>query len=162
MESARLAIADDRPAIARLAAEARAEARDRRGGPLLVDRELAVDPFVDLDTATEAFLVAGLIDDIVIGYALVHIERLRTGARHGVIDELFVHPDARAVGVGEAMMDLVVARCTEAGCDGLDARALPGDRETKNFFETFGLVARALVVHRRLIPPANPGPPPAG
>jgi len=33
---------------------------------------------------------------------------------------------------------------------GLDAVALPGDRDTKNFFETFGLVARAIQVHRSL------------
>ncbi|MEZ5207350.1 MAG: hypothetical protein R2690_10330 [Acidimicrobiales bacterium] len=26
--------------------------------------------------------------------------------------------------------------------------SLPGDRSTKNFFESFGLVARAIVVHR--------------
>ena len=29
-------------------------------------------------------------------------------------------------------------------------RAMPGDRSTKNFFESFGLVARALTVHRDL------------
>jgi hypothetical protein len=28
--------------------------------------------------------------------------------------------------------------------------ALPGMRESKNFFERFGLVARAITVHRRL------------
>ena len=34
------------------------------------------------------------------------------------------------------------------GCFGVDSLALPGDRHTKNFFESFGLVARAIVVHR--------------
>ena len=33
---------------------------------------------------------------------------------------------------------------------GLDAVALPGDRDTQNFVETFGLVARAIQVHRSL------------
>jgi hypothetical protein len=33
---------------------------------------------------------------------------------------------------------------------GIDAVALPGMRETKNFFEAAGLVARAIVVHKAL------------
>ena len=69
-----------------------------------------------------------------------------------MVDELFVEPEARGVGVGEAMMDLLVAWCVERGCVGIDAVALPGDRDTKNFFETFGLKARAIVVHRPLEP----------
>jgi hypothetical protein len=32
----------------------------------------------------------------------------------------------------------------------VDSLALPGDRHTKNFFEAFGLVARAIVVHKTL------------
>jgi hypothetical protein len=36
------------------------------------------------------------------------------------------------------------------GCVGIDALALPGNRQTKNFFESFGFTARAIVVHRRL------------
>jgi hypothetical protein len=47
-------------------------------------------------------------------------------------------------------MDHVVAWCRAAGCFGIDSLALPGDRSTKNFFESFGLVARAIVVHRSL------------
>ena len=35
-------------------------------------------------------------------------------------------------------------------CEGVDSIALPGNRQTKNFFETHGLVARAITVHRRL------------
>jgi GNAT superfamily N-acetyltransferase len=163
VESARLATEHDRDAILRLGTEARHDAAGKRGGVLLVDHELATDPWSATHDADDAFVVVGLVDEVPVGYAVVHIERLRTADALGIIDELFVHPDARSVGVGEAMMDLVVARCTEAGCIGLDARALPGDRATKNFFETFGLVARAIVVHRRL-PGADPVDPvdPAG
>ncbi|NIR35956.1 MAG: hypothetical protein GWN79_05560 [Actinobacteria bacterium] len=46
----------------------------------------------------------------------------------------------------EAVLDWARTR----GCEGIDSLALPGDRHTKNFFETFGLVARALRVHRAL------------
>ena len=37
--------------------------------------------------------------------------------------------------------------------------ALPGNRATKNFFERYGLTARALLVHRRLRPERRPGGP---
>jgi hypothetical protein len=47
-------------------------------------------------------------------------------------------------------MEAVLAWAGERGCVGVDALALPGSRETKNFFESFGLVARAIVVHRDL------------
>jgi GNAT superfamily N-acetyltransferase len=54
------------------------------------------------------------------------------------------------VGIGELVMDALVAWAQDHGCEAIDAVALPGDRETKNFFERFGLTARAIVVHRRL------------
>jgi hypothetical protein len=50
-------------------------------------------------------------------------------------------------------MNGIVEWCTARGCVGVDGLALPGNRATKNFFETFGLVARAIVVHRRLDAP---------
>ena len=53
-------------------------------------------------------------------------------------------------------MDLLVERARAADAVGIDALALPGDRETKNFFETFGLKARAIVVHRSLRPTELP------
>ncbi len=57
-----------------------------------------------------------------------------------------MEPDARSVGVGEAMADLVVAWFEEEGCAG----ALPWpyrSRATKNFFEESGFTARLLVMH---------------
>ncbi len=47
---------------------------------------------------------------------------------------------------------MLIAWCEEHGCAGIDAVALPGNRATKNFFERYGLTARALLVHRRLGP----------
>ena len=47
-------------------------------------------------------------------------------------------------------MDAVLAWARERGCIGIDSLALPGNRDTKNFFETFGFTARLLVVHRKL------------
>jgi ribosomal protein S18 acetylase RimI-like enzyme len=155
MESARRAVVADRPEVVRLARLARAEARDKRGGALFVDDGLPGEPLEALvpdEPLADDLVVVGLIDDVVVGYAIVHARTLRTGDRLGVIEELYVHPDARSVSVGETMMDLIVEFGRAKDCIGLDAFALPGDRHTKNFFETFGLVARGIVVHRSLLP----------
>ena len=85
-----------------------------------------------------------------VGFATVEIEPVRDGTCIGVVRDLFVEPEARAVGVGEAIAEQIVAFCTQAGCAGIDAFALPGARRTKNFFERSGFVARALIMHKPL------------
>jgi GNAT superfamily N-acetyltransferase len=95
-------------------------------------------------------VAAGTLDDTVVGYGLVRTERLADGTLLGVIDDIYVDPGAREVGLGQALMDHLLDWCRAQGCFGVDSLALPGDRQTKNFFESFGLVARAIVVHRPL------------
>ena len=56
-------------------------------------------------------------------------------------------PDQTPEQWGDYVSDLI-AWAHEAGAVGIDALALPGDRATKNFFETAGLTARAILVHR--------------
>ncbi len=85
-----------------------------------------------------------------VGYAVAGLETLRSGEVLGVVTDLFVEPEARAVGVGEELIEHLLGWCRTHGCIGVDAMALPGNRDTKNFFETFGFTARALIVHRRL------------
>lgn len=120
-----------------------------RGGPLFVGREATPAPVLDLD-APDRVVVVGTIDDVVVGYAVARAEALRERGRLGVIEELFVEPDARGVAVGERMMDDLLVWFAEQGCVGIDAVALPGARATKNFFERSGFSARLLVMHHRL------------
>lgn len=156
MEAARIAVEADVPALAALHQAARADMESKRGGRIWSLREAAIsrtaDAFLELLDADRTIAVVGTIDDAVVGYALAHIEDLDDGAELVVIDELFVEPDARSVGVGEALMGAIVTWGTDAGCIGVDGWALPGDRVTKNFFEAFGLTARAILVHKRLGP----------
>jgi GNAT superfamily N-acetyltransferase len=153
-EAARPATAGDLPVIEALVAAASEEKRAQKGGPLWFRRERRQgDPAAGLAAALASpthELVAGTFDGAVVGYGLVRAERLDDGGLLGVIDDIYVDPGARAVGVGEAVMDHLVAWCRAQGCFGVDSLALPGDRQTKNFFESFGLVARAIVVHRPL------------
>src|SRR5262249_23096350 len=154
LENARAAAADDIATIAEWARALRAELREMRGGALWEVREAQPEP---LDTAlhellarADALVVVGTIEDAVIGYGIVVIEVLRDGTALGVIRELFVEADARAVGVGEAIAERLVAFCREQQCAGIDAFALPGHRDAKNFFERSGFTARELTMHRRL------------
>ncbi len=89
------------------------------------------------------------IDDVPLGIMVSEVEVIDDVAV-AVVHELFVVPEARGVALGEEMMDATVAWAQSQGCVGIDGYALPGDRATKNFFETFGLVARGIVVHRSL------------
>ncbi|MCC5951272.1 MAG: GNAT family N-acetyltransferase [Acidimicrobiia bacterium] len=154
MERARDAQPDDLPALADMAADAVAEQCDARGGWVWSRREARALPLErSLQAAIEnpeAIVVIGDLDDAPVGYAVAHLELLRTGEPLAVVEDIYVHPDGRGVGLGEAMMDRVVAWATEHDCVGIDAFVLPGNRQSKNFFETFGLTARAILVHRRL------------
>ena len=134
----------------------RAELGAMRGGALWLAREAWPEPLEDAYDALlardDALLLVGAIDDAVLAFAAVVIEQLRSGARLGVVTDLFVEPDAREVGVGEVLADALVEHCRAAGCVGVDATALPGHRAAKNFFETHGFTARALTMHKRLEP----------
>ncbi|MDQ1373369.1 MAG: hypothetical protein QOJ09_707 [Actinomycetota bacterium] len=154
-EGARRAELDDVPRIAELARAAREEMAVLRGGPLFVAREARPEPLeenlaAELADADHHLLLAGTVDDVVLGYAAVRAEELRTGNVLGVITDLYVEPEARAVGIGEHLMEAALVWCNEKGASAVDAYALPGDRSTKNFFEMSGFTARLLVMHHKL------------
>lgn len=152
--TARTATDEDLPALAHLATEAVEELTPLRGGdlwrrerarPLPPDDSLAED----LSDPT-AHVVVGTIDGTAVGYGVLRIQTLQDGSLLGVIHDLFTLEGARAVSVGEEVMNALIDHARAAGCCGVDSLALPGDRNTKNFFESFGLVARAIIVHRSL------------
>jgi GNAT superfamily N-acetyltransferase len=157
VDLARPATDADLPAVAALARDAIAELAPQRGGELWQAVMARTEPIeaglaADLALAPDrGQLVVATIDDVVVGYGFVRLDRLGDGRTLATISDLFVDLGARGIGLGEAMMDLLVATARAAGAIGVDSIALPGARETKNFFETFGLKARALIVHRPLI-----------
>ena len=166
MEGVRRAVPEDADRLAQLTAEAVAEQVEGRGGRIWSQREArGVPAQVTLAAAITdpgQLVLAGTIDDAVIGYVVTRTEPLADGTLLGVVTDIYVEPEARGIGVGEVMIDEVLSWCAEQGCVGVDALALPGNRNTKNFFETFGFKARALVVHRSLVdPPAPPRVPPS-
>lgn len=155
MESARIADVTDFGAIEDLARRhAEDELPQARGGPLFLAREAGLSSLPErlshAVTNPDAVLVAGCYDGVVLGYGLARIETLADGRRLGLLEDLLVDAEARDSGIGEAIMALMLSTLSEAGCFGVDSRALPGDRHTKNFFESFGMKARLLIMHRDL------------
>ncbi|MCU1430075.1 MAG: acetyltransferase family protein [Actinomycetia bacterium] len=151
-DAARRATIEDLDRIVALEYECHSELEPMRGGALWAVREARPEPyreqFATLVDNDGACVVVGTIDDYVVGFGVVELEGLRDGTTLGRVTELFVEPDARSVGIGEAIMVELVAFCEACGCIGMDALALPGHRATKNFFEAGGFTARALVMHR--------------
>jgi ribosomal protein S18 acetylase RimI-like enzyme len=154
VEGSRPATLDDLPRIVELARLLRHELVPMKGGSLWSSREALAEPLDDAYTQLlerdDALVVVGTVDEAVVGFGVVTLETLRNGETLGVITDLFVEPDARAVGVGESMADALVSFCASRGCVGIDTLALPGHRAAKNFFEESGFTARAIVMHRSL------------
>ena len=150
MEAARVAETGDLARMAELARLAVEEAVTRRGGQALVGRwagagepELRDGLAMSLsDADTRAWV--GTIDDAVVGVTLASAGA--DGA--GRIPIIFVEPEGRGVGVGEAMLDAAATWLGERGCAAIDVNVLPGDRDTKQFFEAAGMVARLLIMSR--------------
>ena len=152
MEDARVAHETELARVAELARELRQELLGERGGALWVIREARPEPLdaalAELSRRDDALVVVGTTEDAVVGYGIARWEPLRDGTRLGVIEEIYVEPEARGVGVGELLIERLSAFCIDTGCIGVDATALPGHRQAKNFFERAGFTARSLVMHR--------------
>ncbi|HYD09807.1 MAG TPA: GNAT family N-acetyltransferase [Acidimicrobiales bacterium] len=141
---AREATEHDRGIVDALTALAIAEQVDSRGGSVWAVREAMRDPGLDATT------FVGTVDDTVVGFARVGVDELADSRRLGIVTQIYVDPGAREVSIGELLLDACIEWCRSRGCIGVDAHALPGNRETKNFFETAGLTARLIVVHKAL------------
>ncbi len=153
-EGVRLALPTDLDVLENFAAEAVHEQTENRGGTIWSKRDTRNPPYrASLESVLnnpDEDIWIGLIDDVPVGYAVAAVEMLRTGETLGIISDIWIEPQAREVGVGEELINVIIRWCTERNCIGIDSMALPGNRATKNFFETFGFKARLLTVHRPL------------
>ncbi len=157
-EAARIATEADLDELTELREEARRVTEGERGGPALLGRDhprAAIDRVVEAALTGESaavVVVIGTLDEVPVGYMLADTVHARGTGRVARLLGLWVTPEARQMGVGEAMMGELLAWARAADCVELDAEALPGDRDTKNFFETHGLVARQIRVSRPIAP----------
>ena len=154
-EAARPAGPGDIGTVAELYRRAIDELVGERGGRLLALGSPLSEP---LETAIGELLGSplhlvevGTFDDVGVGFAIAHVTELLDKSSIAVLDALYVEPPARSVGVGEALLSGAQRWAVDRGCRGLDALALPGMRETKNFFEAAGFTARLLVMHQPIV-----------
>jgi len=153
METARPARDDDTPACLELLAWALDDARSVRGGPALVGNVTPADVLARWREAapTEAAVYVGEFQHAIVGLAAATVAvRPHATELSGRIECCYVEKEARGVGVGTALMDSMVAWCTQRACRDVDALALPGDRLSKQRFEGAGFTARLLVLNRPL------------
>jgi GNAT superfamily N-acetyltransferase len=153
METARPAREDDLPACLDLLAWALTDARSVRGGPALVGNVTPADLLARwMDAApAEATVYVGEFHQAVVGLAAATVAvRPHATELSGRIECCYVEEQARGVGVGAALMDSMVAWCSQRACRDVDALALPGDRLSKQRFEGAGFTARLLVLNRPL------------
>jgi ribosomal protein S18 acetylase RimI-like enzyme len=98
----------------------------------------------------DTLVVIGEIDGYPLGFLVGRTEEMLPQAgseRLGSIRLVFVDPEAREVGIGEAMRDFAIGRFREQGLTRFDAHVLPGHRLVKNFFEAGGFSARSIIMH---------------
>lgn len=152
METARAARPEDLDDLTRLWRHAVDELDGQRGGTLLAGSLEQPDTAASVGEALEdpdRLLVVGFIDESPVGLASAVLRR----ARREPLAELqliFVEPEARQVGVAEAMLDEVLAWAARHQVVGVEGPALPGNRPAKSFFEAHGFQARLLIMHRPL------------
>ena len=147
---ARRAHAADAGQLDALRARAVEAVAGQRSGPLFLRAEGARDTGSGDGHGADLLAVAE-IDGAVVGFLeAVLVPVGSDGARLCRVTAVYVEPDAREVGAGEALMELVTSWARETGVVGIDALALPGARELKNFFESAGFAARLIVMHHRL------------
>lgn len=151
----RRASQDDVPELVRLDGLAREHFMSLRGGEQYLRATARTRPVEDslrgqLD-ADDALVLLGLVGETAVGYAVAELQPHPDGLSSVMVTELFVEKEFRDIGVGHRLMNELTAWAEHHGASGIDAHAMPGDRSTKNFFEAFGLVARAIVVRRELL-----------
>ena len=153
IENARLANLNDLKEFEGLFTAARRETTTKKGSELWLkfdavqgSAEKIFDEFIS--TKSKA-LIIGEFDSCPLGYMLLELLMIED-AEASNIQEVFVLKEARAVGVGESMMKFAIDWSRSKGASLVLGRTLPGDRETKNFFEKHRLTARLIEVSKQL------------
>jgi GNAT superfamily N-acetyltransferase len=131
----------------RLQALAREALEPVRGGALRLAECPAVTDWPSLISEVDSAVFVGTLLDSVVSYLALDVSRSKN---RGIVTHAFVEPGARELGLGDAMLEAAIAVVRDAGLAGIEAIALPGDRETKNMYERAGLTARKLTVYKAL------------
>jgi len=137
--------ADDIVQLELLEVEAREALVGTRGG----DRWLSEHPAIGGDwvgQCAKSDVLVAHIGEVVVGFLVAELgvdKILR-------IDQVWVTPEARENGFGDALLECSIERARQRGALAVEGQALPGDRHTKNLYERAGIVARLITTFRWL------------
>lgn len=109
------------------------------------------DAFAGHVAAAEDTVYVGEFAGVPVGFLVWRDDALLPQAgteRVATIRLIYTDPEARRVGVGEAMTTLFLTEARARGIRLFDAVVPPGHRHAKNFFESNGFKARRIVMHR--------------
>ena len=148
----RPARADDGPELGILEDEARAGLVDVRGGGRWLEEHPRIGPDWAAAIERRHVFVAELRDPapVLAGYLVLDVE----GAV-ATVDQVYVSPEARELGFGDALLATAWSRAADSGAAVLEGYALPGDRHTKNLYERAGITARLITVSRVISGPSS-------
>jgi len=131
---------DDADQLRWLEAEARAALTEQRGGPRWLEthppRNNSWADSIDVGAVYVAHIGA-----VVVGYLVLAIE-----SPLATVEDVYVSPQARELGFGDALLAVATDEARHRGCSLLEGASLPGDRETKNLYERAGIKARLITV----------------
>jgi GNAT superfamily N-acetyltransferase len=144
-ESIREALPADAAALTWLQALARNALIGVRGGDTLLAEEPPVNDWV-ARLGEPGWVFVGCLDDIVFAY----IEGVMSSSSVVYVRQVFVHPEARELGLGDGMLATLCEAARAAGVQRVEGAALPGDRDTKNLYERASITARKLIVSAQL------------
>jgi GNAT superfamily N-acetyltransferase len=152
--TARSASPADIEQIAGLVRQCVAELEPQRGGAMWSVTAARIEP-IDERLSHEIhdpdmLVVVGEYERSIVGYSVCELCATTDGRSYARVTDLFTLEGARHVGVGESMMDACIQWARDHSAFAIDASVLPGTRDAKNFFEGFGLTARALTVSKQL------------
>jgi GNAT superfamily N-acetyltransferase len=138
------ASSDDASQLALLETESRAFLAGQRGGARWLETHRERGPSWP-DVIAHSEVVVAHIGAVVVGYLV-----LTTDNAIACVDDVYVTPEARELGFGDAMLAAATERARSVGCSLIEGYALPGDRDTKNLYERASIKARLITVSAEL------------
>jgi len=146
-EVVRRATSNDVSELSRLEALARDGLREVRGGALRLQECPPVGDWTSVLVDPTRVVLVGSLDGAIVAYLVM---LLSPSKNRLLISHVYVEVEGRELGLGDSMVEQAIAVALDADLGGIEAVALPGDRETKNMFERAGLTARKLTVYKSL------------
>ena len=136
--------------LGRLEHAARLALRDQRGGVRWLEEHASHHP--EWVPGGDRQVMVADLEGCPVGYLVLDLGRVAT------VESVYVDPEAREVGFGDALLEAARRVAVESGATLLEGTALPGDRDTKNLFERAGITARSITVSVVLSDPSSSGP----